>query len=414
MGQRRFLIVSLATIVVIRLAVIVATPHSTELYDLRIYQGTGKVVLAGLNPYNFNTAKEQREALRRSMVPASRGPDLFTDSTDMWNYYVSGNLPASTIMYAAFEWVSGGNGFVWRLLFIAGDIGIFLGLCSLIRNIRGTVSGKGDQLGIFALSVLNPVLLVNGCAIPEDKQFQTALMLFCASALLGQSQRKAAIQGLGSGLLLSLGTLFKAFSIFLVPLWLRRTTTADFRYFLGSVLGAALPAVLAVFGFGIAFLVTVGARAASESFTGPIHASPWVLLTGLGAGGYLLAKSVVVLALGALLLYRWRQQQIDLLNLCAGACLVFVTLWLDRGAMNRMNIGIVFAIAALASVAPVAWYLLALGFAAVSALAYVFGYALIHWRLETIDAVLTTIVLIGYFVAISARRTSLLVPGGAE
>jgi hypothetical protein len=402
MEQRRFLIASVVTIVVVRLGVIIATPHSTQLDDLRIYQGTGRVVLAGLNPYDFNTATEQREALRRSMAPASHGSDLFTDTTERWNYYVSGNLPASTAMYAAFEWISHGNGFVWRLLFIAGDVGIFLGLCSVVRTVRGTTSDKRDQLGIFALSVLNPVLLVSGCAIPEDKQFQTALMLFCASSLLGQSQRKAVFQGLGSGLLLSLSILFKAFGIFLVPLWLRRSASAGLSYFLGSVAGGALPALLALFGFGIAFFATVGARAASDSFTGPIHASPWVLLTGLAPGGYLLAKSMVVLALGALLAVRWRQQQLDILNFCAGACLVFVTLWLDRGAMNRMNIAIVFATAGLASVAPQAWYRLALGSAAVSALAYLCGYALLHWHLESIDAVLTTVFLVAYFALITA------------
>jgi hypothetical protein len=125
-------------------------------------------------------------------------------------------------------------------------------------------------------------------------------------------------------------------------------------------------------------------------------------LTGLAPGGYILAKSVVVLALGALLVVRWRQQQLDILNLCAGACLVFVTLWLDRGAMNRMNIAIVFATAGLASVAPQAWYLLALGSAAVSALAYLCGYVLLHWHLESIDAVLTTVFLVAYFALISA------------
>jgi predicted neutral ceramidase superfamily lipid hydrolase len=146
----------------------------------------------------------------------------------------------------------------------------------------------------------------------------------------------------------------------------------------------------------------MAARGVRNSIQGPEHASPWVLFAWLAGTEYLIAKAVVVLlfcsALGRLLVKR----RIDLLNFCAGLTVVFVCLWLDKGAMNRMNIAIVFAVAALASLSSE----LFLGFSAatvvVGGLSYAIGVGALRLPLQTVDAALTLLFVPAYLTVLSA------------
>ncbi len=184
--------------------------------DPRIYQAAGQVVLAGINPYDFSDNPSLREKLRMDM--AAPGTEGFTETQEQWNYYVSGNPPASTALYALFEALAHGSRVVWRLLLIAGDVSLFLGVFALLKTLRGRVDGALDQAGCFCLTVINPILILAGCAIPEDKQFQTALVLFSAAWLLSPAAATTR-RAVGTGIFLSLSVFFKVFGVFLAPLW---------------------------------------------------------------------------------------------------------------------------------------------------------------------------------------------------
>jgi len=398
LSERTFVLLGIAGILVIRLAVILTTPRTADFLDPRIYQGTGQTMLAGLNPYDYAGQPALRGALRAKMA-AGPGVDEFTQTQEAWDYYVSGNLPASTALYALFETVARGSRFEWRLLFILGDIAIFLGLVALLKTLRGSIESASDQAGMLCLTVINPVLIVSGCAIPEDKQFQTSLLLFAAALLLSPAATTIR-RGLGIGLVLSLSVLFKLLGIFLFPLWLVRANNEWPRFALWTLLGGLIPVAAAFAAFGDYFVYAMVARGVQNSVHAPEHASPWVLFPWFGGAGYVTAKTIVVVlfcgALGVLLAKR----RIDPLNFCAGLAVAFVCLWLDKGAMNRMNIAIMFAVAALASLSGKLFLYFSAAIVFVSAIGYALGVGALRLHPEAVDAVLAVIFVSAYLVAL--------------
>jgi hypothetical protein len=416
LSQWQFVVAGIATTVVIRLVVILLTPSTADFSDPRIYQGTGQTVLAGVNPYNFADRVELRAQLRAKMARGQPdgANDIFTRSQATWNYYVSGNLPASTALYAVFEVLSNGSRTVWRLLLMLGDLAIFLGLISFLKSLTGTIESAPLQLGVVCLAVINPLLIVDGCAIPEDKQFQTALMLYAAALLCARgsvSDRKA----LGTGLILSLSVLFKLFGIFLMPLWLVRARSEGRRYTIGTLLGLSIPVLIAFAAFGPYFVHTMSARAMQNSVQGPEHSSPWALFpefvdhsvgrlegggAASGASSYVLIKTTTASLYAAAVFIAFLRRRIDLLNLCAGLTLVFACLWLDKGSLNRMNIAMVFAVAALASLSIQTFMRFAAGMVLVGTLGYAIGIPILRLHLTTLDGIFTLLFLAAYLTAV--------------
>jgi hypothetical protein len=396
LSQRKFVLVAIVCIIITRIAVIVVTPRSADFLDPRIYQGAGQMVLAGVNPYDFADKKPLREKLRAGM--AAPGTEALTETQQSWDYYVSSNPPASTALYALFEAVAHGSRVVWRLLFILGDAALFLGLVALLRTVNGGVERAGTQIAVFCLAVLNPVLILSGCAIPEDKQFQTALMLYAASLMLSpvaNSVRRA----LWSGVVFSLSIFFKVFGVFLLPLWLARVRREGWRFALWSGLGGLVPAAASLAAFGPYFVGTLAARGVQNSIRGPEHASPWVLFP-LGGEPYVIAKILVVGGFCALLLGLFAKRRIDVLNFCAGISVAFACLWLDKGAINRMNIAIVFAVAALASLSR-AWFgYFAVGIACLSAVAYAVGLGVLRVHPDSVDSLLVLLFVLAYLAVL--------------
>jgi hypothetical protein len=397
--ERAFVLLCIASIIVIRVGTILVTPRAANFPDLRIYQGTGQTALAGVNPYDFSDHPALREKLRARMAVGA-DIDGFAQTQDSWNYYVSSNLPASTALYALFETLARGSRFGWRLLFILGDIAIFLGLLAMLKTLHGSVEDAVDQVGMICLAVFNPVLIVAGSAIPEDKQFQTALLLFAATLLLSPTATTRP-RGLSIGVVLSLSILFKLFGAFLFPLWLVRARKEGSRFAWWTMLGGLLPLALSFAAFGHYFVATMLARGLKNSIDAPEHASPWMLFPWLVGSEYLIAKIIVVVLFTGVLAVLLTRRRIDLLNFCAGLMVVFACLWLDKGSMNRMNIAIMFAVAALASLSR----RLFLYFSAVIVLIGAFGYALgvgvLKYHPEAVDAVFALLFVCAYLAALA-------------
>jgi hypothetical protein len=400
MAERKFLLLGLAAIVVIRLAVILATPRTADFNDPRIYQGVGQTVLAGVNPYDYTDKPALRAALRAKMS-AGTADDEFTQTQKSWDYYVSGNLPASTALYAAFEAVAHGSRFVWRLLFILGDAALFLTAYALLKTLRGRVDNGADQAALVCLAIINPVLIVSGCAIPEDKQFQTALLLWVSALLLARGATTAK-RGLGIGFVLSLSVLFKLLGIFLLPLWVAGIRRGGRRFAIWTVSGSLVPVVLSFALFGHYFVNAMLARGVSNSVDAPEHSSPWVLVPWIEGGLHLLlAKIVVNTAFCGVLIALLSKRRIDLLNFCAGLTVAFTCLWLDKGAMNRMDMAIIFAVASLASLSRMLFLRFCMAIVLVSGAAYLLGVGLLKIQLALVDAALVSIFLVAYLICLA-------------
>jgi hypothetical protein len=396
LSERKFIVFAIVCIIVTRVAVILATPRAADFLDPRIYQGAGQAVLAGVNPYDFAAKQPLREKLRATM--AAPGTETFTGTQESWDYYVSGNPPGSTALYAVFEAIAHGSRVVWRLLLILGDVALLLGLIALLRTVDVGVERVDTQLAVFCLTVVNPVLILSGCAIPEEKQFQTALMLYTSSLLLSAGAASAR-RALWSGVVFSLSVFFKVLGVFLLPLWLARVRQQGWRFALWSALGGLVPAAASLAAFGPSFLGTLAARGVQNSIRGAEHASPWVL-SPLAGDAYVIAKTLLAALFCALLLGLLAKRRIDVLNFCAGITLTFVCLWLDKGAMNRMNIAIIFAVATLASVSRAWFTYFSVGLAALSAAAYAIGLGALRAHPEAVDALLVLVFVVAYLAVL--------------
>jgi hypothetical protein len=85
-------------------------------------------VVRCVDPYNPDAKHDLREELRLN----NHGVASLDKAT--YNYYVSGNLPASTALYGLIEWLSGGRGpHSWRLILISGDLALMFAAYFFLR-----------------------------------------------------------------------------------------------------------------------------------------------------------------------------------------------------------------------------------------------------------------------------------------
>jgi len=399
-NPRLFLLVALIFIVISRVALIEATPTAANDFDIAIYQSSGKLVLAGVNPYDFNDQPQVRELVRREMSAVNA---YDTATQERWDLFVAANLPASTMLYALFEFVSGGSRWIWRLLFIGGDISILLGAYALFTAFWGAPRKRWDQAAIFSIACIYPSLIVSGTIIPEDKQYQTALVLFAAAFLSKQGVAGKA-RDIVTGLTLSLSVLFKLFGVFLLPLFLVRYWKGSFKAFLRASIAGLIPLALSFILFGAYFIETIGARGGNDSFGVAQHSSPWVLLAALGNSNVLGLRILLTIGLVAVTMWLLARRRIDVLNACAALMVVFACVWLVGADINRMNMAMMFAVPALASVSVWAFRGAAIGNLGIQAIGYPVLYLLMGRDREPVQAALTWAFLVVYFFALFRMR----------
>jgi hypothetical protein len=291
-----------------------------------------------------------------------------------------------------------------------GDILLFFGLVALVKSTGGDIEDRSTQIGIVCLCILNPLLLKEGGFTPEDKQFQTALLLFGAALLL--SQNSSTRHYIKTGLVLSVGIFFKMFSIFLFPLWLQRAVPGRARFIIWTLAAGLVPAILSFAFFGYRFIGLMFDRAMNNSTGAAAHASPWALIPSLGGTPLLIAKLVISAACAALLATLILKKRIDALNFSAGAAVIFACIWLDAGSLDRMNIAIIFAIAALMSLKP-EWFS-ALAVLNLIAGAVTVGVSILFYgKEEVVEAAYVLLFLVAYFATLAGHgpKRGLKMPG---
>jgi len=341
LSPKTFLALCLVVIAVTRSAIIFGSDYTGV--DLTIYREAGQLMVNGLNPYDFTSHQNTRNALASD----------YGIGLDEYNYYVSGNLPASTALYGLIEWLADGNSKWWRLALALGDIFACLAAFFLFRRAGVPLDTFSMQTTFSLAMVYYPSVIQWGTIHTEDKQFQTALMLLLAGLVVRSVSKAPVIAAMAIGTVGSLGILFKALAIFLVPPALNYFRARPHREFMLALTFAALVAACCLLYFGTAFISLMGARAmAGSSALAASHGSPWVLLPAVAAQ-YLRPFLCLVLLAGAWV--AWRRRKIDLLNLCAAACVIFTCLWITHGSMDRMNIAMIFAMMSIATVSVSKW-----------------------------------------------------------
>jgi hypothetical protein len=392
-----FLKLAVILVVLGRIALILLTPRSDQGTDLSIYQEVGELLVNGVDPYDFSSQAPLRDKLRLN----DYGADSYVNHTrERYDYYVSGNLPASTALYGLLEIVSGGNPKIWRIAFVLGDVSIVLAAFFFLRRAGVGLQAPIQKLAFLAGAVAYPSLIEWGTLWPADKQFQTALMMLLAGLLI--SQPKSPIRAsVAIGIVGSLSILFKALGLFLLPLacwYFYKRPRREFTTAVLAGLATALP-FMALFNVAFIQLMVNRVMAGSAATTAAYHGSPWIFFPDFFMSS---VRPLVCAALVATIaIYHWKGK-IDLLNCMAALNLVFICLWTNGGSMDRLNIAMMFALLCTATMSVRHWQTLTLFNYAIQAPVYAY-YGLQHFRrwpaqgLQSFDAAVTVIFLVSYF-----------------
>jgi len=399
-----FLILCLVVIAVTRSAIILRSDYAG--IDITIYREVGQLVSNGINPYDYTSNELMREALRADGYGID--PEVIRGKSE-YNYYVSGNLPASTALYGLIDWI-GQSKHWWRLALAMGDILIVVGAFFLFSRAGIPLDTASRQIVFSLATVYYPSSIQWGVVFSEDKQFQTALMLFLAGLTIKSTWKAPTVAAIAIGVVGSFAVLFKALGVFLAPLALSYFRARPRREFVIAVAFASSIAALFFLYFGTAFIFLMGARATGGSSAIANHGSPWVLLPAVAAQ-YARPVLCLLLLVGAGVAYR--RQKLDMLNLCAAACVIFTCLWITSGSMDRMNIAMIFAMMCMATVSVKNWCTLVAVNFAVQLPLYAGVFARLNdpkWLFypERPDAIATIVFLISYFAIIyrtPARQT---------
>src|SRR5262249_10418924 len=398
-APRNFLLLAATALIVSRAVIIVATPAQNNNIDLSIYREAGQLVLAGVDPYAFQAQPNLGEKFRTDGRGAVR---WVAEDVNRYNYYVSSNLPGSTLLYAAVERLSRGSPLGWRIAFMLGDLLMLLSAYFFFMRSEAPFNEPLPRLAFVALFLAYPSLLIWGTVLPEDKQFQTALLLMLAALVVAPSASgRKLVNGAAIGGVAAVGIPFQALGAVRLPLAGRylirrpiRETAAALATFSAVALGLVWP-------FSGAFIDLIANRAYAGSTSAPGHASPWTLLPSFMPLQYL--RPAITLAAVCICLIAYCKGKIDLLNCLAGCLVAVVCIWITTGSMDRMNIAMIFALVCLATVSSKLWPRLIFANAVAQALIYPAGIVLNHATAETLeacDAWATALFLVLYFGSI--------------
>ena len=347
---KTFLALCLVAIALTRSAIIFGSNDAGA--DLQIYREVGQLVSNGINPYDFTSNESLRQAL--SVDGYGIDPEEIRGKS-RYDHYVSGNLPASTALYGLIDWMGHSKQW-WRLALALGDILAAAGAFFLFSRAGIPIDTASKQAAFALAMVYYPSAIQWGVIYSEDKQFQTALMFFLAGLVIKNTcktpWKAPTAAAIAIGAVGSFGVLFKALGVFLVPLALNYFRARPRRDFIIAVASASFIAALFCLYFGTAFISLMGARATGGASAFAYHGSPWVLLPPV-AVQYARPILCLLLLVGACVAYH--RQRIDMLNLCAAACVIFTCLWITSGSMDRMNIAMIFAMMCMATVSVKNW-----------------------------------------------------------
>jgi len=332
---------------VLRLAIVMATPQiATSNTDLEMYRMGGILVARGVDAYDPRDHMALRAQLRAATHSAT-----FRLTQGFWDYGAGSLLPLNLLVLGAVARISDAP-VAFRIAFaIADSIFAALAMLWILRRWRASrLEAIGAGLTIGALSL---VMLHMGTYSPEDKGIELLLMVTTLVAIDSPSRRSAIV---GAPLWLGLACAYKATGACLAPyvayrLWARR----DVSY--GDLLLAAgmfSCASLAWFVPYISDMASMLTRRVGDDLNVPRFASPFVLVASpdtfssaqaVVVRRALYARAAVTGAFAAAMTAALWRRRLDAELATAIVLMVFCTVLLVAGGLDRLNIAL--AVAAL-------------------------------------------------------------------
>ena len=306
-----FLALCLVAIALTRSAIILGSNDAGG--DLKIYREVGQLVSNGINPYDFTANESLRQALRADGYGID--PEEMREKSH-YNYYVAGNLPASTALYGLIDWMGQSTRW-WRLALALGDILAAAGAFFLFSRAGIPIDTAFKQTAFSLAMVYYPSAIQWGVIYSEDKQFQTALMFFLAGLVIKNTWKAPTAATIAIGAVGSFAVLFKALGVFLVPLVLSYFRARPRRDFIIAVTSVFIHcgAVLPVFRHG---LFIDDKRSCHQRIISPycFHGSPWVLLPPVAAQYARPLLCLLLLAGAGVAYHRQRTRYVEPLRCC--------------------------------------------------------------------------------------------------
>jgi len=389
-------LLSAVMIILLSRGAVILTSHDDAQMDLSIYQEVGELVANGIDPYDFANDRQRREALRLNDYGAAAWAK---QNSALYDYYVSSNLPGSTVLYGWLERISSGNPKVFRLAFAFGDVLIAVAAYVLLTRCGIVLDTFGKQATFSLAAIYYPSNIEWGLVWSEDKQIQTALMLFAAGLLVIRPAGRGRLNALAIGSVGAMSIIFKAFGIFLAPLALSYFHKAPRRELLLALFAAVVTALPFLLYFDLSFIRLAFDRLAHgvASSTTALHGSPWQLVPFAAAS---CARPLLCAALAILAALAFARGRLDALNFSAAIGVIVACLWMVGGSMDRMNIAMMFAMFCAATLSIGSWQSFVLLNFIVQLLIYATTIARTSWLHffdgETPDAIATAIFVTSY------------------
>lgn len=254
----------IAAAVVMRLALVGAEPLLSD--DIYRYVWDGRVLLAGINPYEHSPQAPQLTALRDAVIwPKINHPHLPTIYP-----------PAAQYLFGLAAWL-GGSVWILKLLLVLVELGCGLALWRSVRT-RWSVERQRSALALYAL---NPLVIVE---IAWSGHVDALAWGPLALALAWVSADDRWRAWLGAGVMLGVSVAAKFLGIIALPLLLFAPSALSLK----AALGRRLATTLMVFGVVIAgYLPLLKAPEQSATGSASTYAASWRNNDGLYRASYL-------------------------------------------------------------------------------------------------------------------------------
>ncbi len=359
----------------IRYGLIQQTPNANSWIDLSIYIDGGQLVSNGINPYDFSDNIHLRGALRMDTIAYN----VYTSETqERWNFYASGNLPLSLLLFGAIDRVAEGDPYIYRLIFALLDSLCVVFMTLFIFELCPSVQLKQKIVLILGIGIISPILLYMGVIYPEDKGTQILLMI--GAIYFSKKQHF-----FYSVLFLAASIVFKGIGVFIAPLCL--------YYFIGEPkhihgfysfvnVRKSILFTLAIFFIVIQFYILyypevfeMMTKRLSQNIDGsmPGHASQFRFLELICPGLWSNAKLFFTIVLALLGIY-FLIKRMNIAVATAVVLIWFLNVSLLQGSLDRANIGLVSSILLLGISQIRGTLILALYYTFASMILFVSGY----------------------------------------
>jgi hypothetical protein len=423
-GRRRVLWYTFGLALAVRVALILASPRvNYQNTDFEIYREGGRLVSAGINPYDPGDGVRLRQTLReQSVSPTLRiTGDLRMTPQEWWDYIVVANPPLSLLFYGAIDMVSH-HPIWWRLVFAVMDSSCAaLVMFVVLRHWPDAGPREAVAFG-FALCAGSLVMLQWGTHSPQDKGTELLLMAGALAASLSERRRYWLF---AASILVGLAVAFKILGVFLIPYGLYRIARQqrpnrlrDMAIFCGIVMAVTAATYVPYLPQAISTMTT---RLANDIIVRPTHASPliWVGSSAgtLAAYSQLAQRAQVVRVIaGTVLLVTLAtglmRRSISPEAATASLLVTFVTLVLLSGSLDRMNIGFVMAILLIGMLYRVARWVATALYVALGTVSITLGFSLslIEERAESIIVAAGCVMLFGWLIGLASGLVGGIAP----